>query len=409
MIGHLLIIAGPDTGRSFPVEEGQTLVIGRGHDTGTRLTDMQASRSHCRLEFAGKTLRVVDSGSASGTLVNGQRVTEQVIHPGDVIQVGTTQLRYQSATAFDQSTVMLGDRGSGDNPAIGDDPSAELSGKTVSHFEVGEVLAHGQNGTVYKARDTDDGRTVALKVPAGTVSRSEEQLQRFVRTMKTIIDLKHPNIVEVYSAGKSGTICWVAMEYIEGESIAKVIKRIGTLGMLDWRFALTAAVHVGRALQAASEQNIIHRNVTPTNILVRKSDNVAKLGDLMFAKALEGKLARQITRPGQLMGEIAYMAPERTQEGVAVDTRSDIYGLGATVYALLTGRPPFAGTSLAETIAMIRSSEPVRPKKYQLAVPDLFEGSVLRMLAKRPEDRFQTPRALLDDLDRVAKFNGVTV
>ena len=153
----------------------------------------------------------------------------------------------------------------------------------------------------------------------------------------------------------------------------------------------------------------MHRNISPTNIMLRSSDKAAKLGDLMLAKALEGALAKQITKPGQLLGDIAYMSPERTRSIGEVDSRSDIYSLGATVYALLTGRPPCEGGSLPETIAKIRTAEPVRPKKYQLSIPDQFEGVVMQMLAKRPEDRYQTAKDLLADLERVAKFQGMTV
>jgi serine/threonine protein kinase len=104
------------------------------------------------------------------------------------------------------------------------------------------------------------------------------------------------------------------------------------------------------------------------------------------------------------------MSPERTRGGTAtVDGRSDIYSLGATLYALLTGRPPFDAGSLAETILQIRQSEPTSPKKYQLSIPDLFEGTIKKMLAKRPEDRFQTPAELLSELERVAKYQGVSV
>jgi serine/threonine protein kinase len=125
---------------------------------------------------------------------------------------------------------------------------------------------------------------------------------------------------------------------------------------------------------------------------------------------LEGTLAETITRPGELVGDVSYMSPERTKGTLAeVDGRSDIYSLGATLYALLTGRPPFIGDSLTDTVRKIRQAEPEKPKKYQLAIPDQFEGVVLKMLAKRPEERYQTAAELLKELERVAKFQGVKV
>src|SRR5262249_1443716 len=112
---------------------------------------------------------------------------------------------------------------------------------------------------------------------------------------------------------------------------------------------------------------------------------------------------------GRAHGDVNYMSPERTRGSAEVDGRSDIYSLGATVYALLTGRPPCEGGSLLETITKVRQAEPVKPKKFQLSIPDLFEGTVLRMLAKGPDDRFQKPADLLTDLERVAKYQGVSI
>ena len=154
-------------------------------------------------------------------------------------------------------------------------------------------------------------------------------MQRFIRAMKTMLPIKHENIVALYNAGKAGRYAWVAMEYVDGESLTQVIQRIGAAGMLDWQNAFRVAVHIGRALECADEHKIIHRNIMPANILLTH-DKIAKLGDLMFAKALEGTAAEQITRPGQLVGELAYMSPERTRGTSDIDGRSDLYGLGAT-------------------------------------------------------------------------------
>jgi serine/threonine protein kinase len=403
MSAQLTITAGPDKGRSFPLQPGATFQVGRSQATPTRLTDASVSRVHFEVEYDG-TEAVLVNISSNGTIVNGERVERRELRPGDVIRVGATELRFHDTSA-EPATVAPAPK----PPAGGAEQLAKLVGQALSHYKVEEVIARGATGTVFRATDTKDGQTVALKVLQPELSRNEEEMQRFVRAMKTVLPLRHPNLVALYGAGKTGPYCWVAMEHVEGESMTQAIQRIGVAGMLDWKYGFRVAVHIGRALEHAHGQSVIHRNVTPQNILLRTADKTAKLGDLMLAKALEGTLAQQITRPGELVGDVGYMAPERTRGTGEVDGRSDLYGLGATVYALITGRPPFAGGSLPELITKIRSAEPEKPKKFQMAIPDLFQGTVLKLLAKRPEERFQSATELLKDLERVGKFAGVSV
>ena len=127
----------------------------------------------------------------------------------------------------------------------------------------------------------NDGQTVAFKVLQPEFSRNEEDMQRFIRGMKTALPLRHPNLITLYKAGKTGVYCWMAMEYVEGESMTQVIQRIGVAGMLDWRYGYRVAVHIARALEYAHGQSIIHRNVTPTNILLRtrRQDGQARRPD----------------------------------------------------------------------------------------------------------------------------------
>src|SRR5208282_2661800 len=158
-----------------------------------------------------------------------------------------------------------------------------------------------------------------------------------------------------------GSTCWYAMEYVEGEPLAKVIERIGTRKLLDWRYALSVGVQIARALETAHAKHVVHGNVAPESILIRAKDKVAKLGDMMLAKVFERIKAKQIDRPGEPVGNVAYLAPERTRSDVEPDTRADIYGLGATLYTLLTGRPPFDGKTLVEIMAQIRQADPVPP------------------------------------------------
>jgi serine/threonine protein kinase len=405
MQAYLRVTAGPDAGRTFDLVEGIPVVIGRGEKSNTRLTDGTVSRLHCELHWNGVEFRLVDLDSVGGTFVGGQKIKEHALKHDEEFQIGGTRLKLHTSGIPDAQTLLAAQK-----PARELKPDeGVLTGKTISHYELGPVLAQGRTGTVYKARDTRDGKDVAFKVLHADFTSDEEDVQRFIRAMTTVVGLHHPNLIALYGAGKQGDTCWFAMEYVDGEPLTKLIEKVGTLKMLDWRFALTVGVHIAQALEAAHEKHIIHRNVSPDNILIRKQDKIAKLGDMMLAKALEGIKAKQITRPGELVGNIAYMAPERTRSDVEVDTRADIYGLGATLYALLTGKPPFEAKSLVETIAQIRQADPVPPKKIQLSIPDQFQDAVMVMLAKRPELRYQTPADAARALERIAKFQGMSV
>jgi serine/threonine protein kinase len=130
---------------------------------------------------------------------------------------------------------------------------------------------------------------------------------------------------------------------------------------------------------------------------------VAKLGDLLLAKALDELGSDRITRAGEIVGDLPYVSPEQTA-GERIDHRSDLYSLGATLYALLTGRPPCEGFNTADTVLRIQTQRPDPPTKYHLAVPAIFEGVVMRLLAKRPDDRFADATQLLNELDRVEKY-----
>lgn len=401
------VVAGPDVDRTFLLEEGTGQILGRSQDARYRLTDPHCSRMHCELRCEGDRVTVLDNGSASGTFVNGQRIEEKVLKPGDLLKLGETTLRLEVAGMGEASTIGPDRKADLDPRAV--EELSELSGRSLAHYEIGQVLGRSDTGLVFRATDQNDGRTVALKVMPPSFSEDEAEMQRFVRAMKTMLPLEHPNLVRVYAAGKNGPYCWIAMELVEGESLTKVIARIGVAGMLDWQYAFRVAVHIGRALQYAHEQHIIHRNIMPANILIRAEDKVAKLGDLMLAKAMEGALAKQITKPGELLGDVHYMSPERARGSSEIDHRSDLYSLGATVYAVLTGKPPFVGSTLIDTIQKIRTAEPAKPRTVQMGINSAFEGAVLKLLAKEPASRYQSAAELVAELERIATFGGVKV
>ena len=292
----LIVISGPDKGREFTLEEGQTLIVGRGESTATRLADPQVSRTHCQIEVDGGSFRLSDLKSRGGTSVNGRPISRHGLRPGDVIVIGGTELRFEIEGDTAAATV-LGPIASTPKPAPGKVSFSSLVGRKIADYEIEAKLATGSSGVVFRARDTKHHRTVALKILWPETVATKEGVDRFVRAMKTMMPIHHPNIVQIYAAGKTGQHCWAAMEFVDGENLSQVIRRIGTAGMLDWRYAFRVAVHIARALQEAAKHDIIHRKITPSNILMSAverrggetpPDLCAKLGDLMSAKALAG-------------------------------------------------------------------------------------------------------------------------
>ena len=400
------VVQGPDQGRRFSMTDGKKLSIGRGQASDTQLNDPRMSRVHCIVEIVNNSAKLIDNGSTGGTHVGAKQITTHELRPGDIFMVGDSQLQYHLATDTEASTMMQPAVNRPDDSARPTPKLSELVGQTFGNFRIDEIITMAQSGMLFRASDLKSDASVALKVLTPDMSASEEQKERFVRAMKAMLPIRHPNIVRLYNAGKKGPFCWAAMEFIDGHSLVEVIDRIGIEGMLDWREVWRVAMHIGSALSEAHSQKIIHRNVTPTNIMQRQ-DKTCLLGDLALAKGLKGNLSHQVTQPGQIVGDLPYLPPERTMVGVDIDGRSDLYGLGATLYALLTGNPPAQGGSMPEIVQNVRGQIPEPPKTFQLSVNELFADTVMRLLAKNPGDRYQSAAALLKELSRIGKFNNM--
>jgi serine/threonine protein kinase len=401
---RLFVVSGPDQGKSFDIEKERVNVVGRGDATTIRLSDPAISRVHAEIKISEAGVVLTDKGSSSGTFVDGQRIETNPIKEGQKIRIGDSELRIDVSGANAKTINTTGKKAP---EAI---PLPKLVGQTIGPYKIGEIIGKGNSGMVFKAKDSETGEAVAIKILSPAFTATDEQRQRFVRAMKTMLPIKGDHIVRLIKAGKNGVYCWAAMEHIEGEDIATLIQKIGIEGMLDWKMVWRVAVDIAQALNTGHHHHqVIHRNVTPRNILRRSVDKACLLGDFMLAKALQGSLARQVTQPGQMLGELPYMAPERTKMDAEVDTRSDLYGLGATCYALLTGRPPAGGDTMTEIIESVRNVVPEQPKKFQLSIDELFQGIVMKLIAKDPSERYQTPNELLKELERVGKFNNLSI
>jgi serine/threonine protein kinase len=284
----------------------------------------------------------------------------------------------------------------------------ELTGTTLGHFELGSVLGKGQTGAVFKARDVKSFRTVALRVLPAEFPKNDAERQKFVQAVKNMLHLDHVHLIKLYGAGKAGDYHWLSSEYLEGQNLGQILHQGRSSGLHAWEPAYRIAVHIGRALEYAHQHQFIHRNITPTDILVTGkaatalTEGVTKLNDLVMFKALEGSGLRQVSLRAKVATDLAYFSPEQTYAGLPVDARSDIFSLGSVVYAVLMGRPPFEGPSQAETVRRIREEPPVSPRKLHPLLPRLFDSILLKMLAKPPEHRFQSAEELLAALDQIS-------
>jgi serine/threonine-protein kinase len=401
---QMLVIAGPDDGRLYTLQPGPFLMMGRGTSSYYHLKDPNVSRSHCQIVMEDGQVTVIDDDSETGTFVNGQKVARQVLRLGDIVKLGDTQLRLLDAECSQKTALASAPAASTVLANLKD-----LSGKTLGHFELGSVLGEGPASMVFQARDTKDNRTVALKILRQEITRDETEVHRFVKAMKILLPLHHPHLVPVLGAGKVGPHCWVAMEHIDGDSLLQVIENLGGGASLDWRYAWRMALHIGKALAFAQEQQLVHRHLTPSNIFLSRGDGQFRLGDLLLAWGEEYTLNQASPRKGLLASHVAYLSPEGTHSLSKTDGRSDLYSLGAVSYTLLTGRPPVEGRTLIEMVGQIRHTDPVKPSQTNKTISPRFEQAVLKLLARKPADRYQSAGELVAELEKIGRGLNVKV
>lgn len=414
MAKRLVVIDGADEGRYFPLSDAGTVSIGSNRRTADIcLHDLYVSRIHCEIKVDGDQVEVTCLESRPAIFINGKEITQEKLQLGDVLRVGNSHLRLQIDDGSDPQEAETEEEAAPEAPAVlphlPADRLEELAHHTLGHFKLSTLIGKGHHGAVFRARDVKADRDVALKVLSPDFPKNDEEMQRFIKGLKVMLPLRHPHVVSLLGAGKTGPYTWIAMELLEAESLTQVLARVATIRKIDWRRAFHVAVHIGRALEFAHRHHIIHRNITAQNILWLGTEKVAKLGDLILAKALEGSLVRQVALRDKIQAELAFLAPEQTHSTGFVDGLTDIYSLGVAVYALLTGKLPFEGATQAELVAQIRDALPLKPKKYQPAIPDPLERVVLKMLAKHQVERYQTATELLADLQEFGEAEGVTV
>jgi serine/threonine protein kinase len=256
-------------------------------------------------------------------------------------------------------------------------------GRRLGEFEILTQLGQGGMGAVYKARQTVLRRLVAIKTLQPSLSSDAEFVSRFLNEAVAAAGLNHPNLVQVYAAGESDGIHWFAMEFVDGESVQARLKR---LGKLDPAEALAICIHVQTALEYGwRKAQLIHRDIKPDNIFL-SNDGEVKLGDLGLAKSSDQQ--QGLTMTGASMGTPLYISPEQTEGKRDIDLRTDIYSLGATLYHLIAGTPPYTGES-SISVMMKHVGAPVPDiRDLDPSLPPALSAVLVKMMQKAPADRY---------------------
>jgi serine/threonine protein kinase/tetratricopeptide (TPR) repeat protein len=260
-------------------------------------------------------------------------------------------------------------------------------GGKLGHYEILAPIGAGGMGEVYRARDNRLARDVALKILPPNLSGDADRRARFVQEAQSAARLNHPNIVTIYDIGERGGRIFIAMEYVDGKTLADLIPSTG----LPAADALRYAIAIAGALTKAHATGVIHRDLKPGNIMVTPEGTV-KVLDFGLAKLLEQRspedetlTAKPQTQSGLVMGTPAFMSPEQA-EGKLVDARSDIFSFGSLLYEMTTGKRAFAASSIAATLAALLDKD---PEPLSMNVPHELSGTIMRCLQKNPESRFQ--------------------
>jgi serine/threonine protein kinase/Flp pilus assembly protein TadD len=276
------------------------------------------------------------------------------------------------------------------------------AGTRLGRYEIRSQLGAGGMGEVYLAEDTKLHRRVALKILTAEFRQDSQRAARFLREAQAASALNHPNICTIHEINDDNDVPFIAMEYVEGETLLQSIKDEG----LDLAETLEIALQIADALAEAHAHGIVHRDIKPANIIINRRGQV-KILDFGLAKKIvvakgEAETQQLLSQAGMILGTVAYMSPEQAR-GLALDERTDVWSFGVVLYEMLTGEKPFGGATTSDQLAAILRSEPEGLWKFNHEVPAELERIVLKTLRKTRDERYQSAKDLYADIKQLRK------
>ncbi|MBA3710299.1 MAG: protein kinase, partial [Planctomycetes bacterium] len=371
----LVCQSGPTAGHEYPLTKDVT-ILGRQSACDVQIHDTMSSRAHCQVRRDGKLFSLVDLGSRNGTLLNGKKVSERQLSFGDRIAVGHAEYLFVKEA--------------------GDVELKDL----LSKYEILEKIGEGGMGIVYKANQRSMARVVALKILSPKYISKPKFVDQFTREARAAGSLNHPNIIQVHDVGTENEIHYFSMEFVDGPTCMQVLRDNGPFGIGE---ALEIVRQTAKALEYAHGQRLIHQDIKPDNIMLSSASSV-KLADLGISKTFDEVAAEE--GPKRVMGTPHYMAPEAAL-GKKIDHRVDIYSLGATFYHLLTGKTPYTGTSATDVLKAYVMDPMPAIQDINPETPDDVCALVERMMAKKPDDRYQHVGEVAEEVRRLQAGLGL--
>jgi len=439
----LVYLTGKKRREKVPLMEGGVLTIGRSSTADVTINDHKVSRIHCQIEVSGDKCILSDLNSTNGTFVNGKRVTEWELHHDDQLCVGITtfilkqdpepkrpegadevrfcsfckgsvpQKHISAAKAlwlgrrlFCKECIKKGLLRRVVNAHLEKEKrrkekaaTDKYIGRTIGGYKIESKIGEGLIGSVYLAEQTAMFRKVALKILSPAATSDGVWLNKFLRQAHVAGQLVHPNILLVYDIGSAEGIYYISMEHVDGMDIRNVLRKEKALPV---RRAMAVVSQVAQALDHAFEHEIVHGDIRPRNILMDRN-RVVKLCGFGTSALLMKTPPSSIPKEKIPLSEYAYQPPEYFEEPGLPEFTSDIYSLGATLYHMLAGRPPFEGKTMADLERSIRAGRYKRLSEVTSGFPKPLCDIVDKAMARKPEDRFKVPKEVVGALEDAAK------